>query len=424
MIEQADPYVKKLELEVPDKSDELLEDLKYETPAQKHQTVDKYRRSVQINGGVYTSLSVILCGITTYNSQSLYILIFFGVPVLYHIISYVKVLLAINKWKAIEFNVAQNISCANFLYACKVYNPKEKSIIRYMSTKFWLLFFFVLVWQKPLNSFIDLTGPPTNSSSCTKVNSGGEELVFNPMGFFDYYKEYTETAPWKFCAMDQSWAAPNIHGFVYGYPTSPIIEQNVNEGVCDNPNVIYPGDDKIINGFVDTFYCPDSYPNLAYGAAADLPITPESQYIPYLLCPGNHLSNICISEDNTYAYYPATGQSCPGRHVPGAPKKICPVCLNYWRQMSNDHFGPNGYEHCEPYDENLAQSPFIICMFCPGRGFGWLGDEKYDYTSMLVQLILTSILMSLPLLEYITLIITFEQVRRSLYNDKNIKSNE
>lgn len=374
--------------------------------------LQNYKKTIFILSILIICIDLGLYILLAFLTESSYNVIFFGISLIYKIFSFFRLLFAEKQWRGNEFHLFEHMSCYDIFYAFKKVTSDEKSVIRFVSTKLWMTIYLVLVWQRPLNLFTDLVNSPTNSSSCTTDLSDTTGNYYNPYGFFNNERIYSETGAWKFCTMDQTYAYPTTDNYVNGFSVSPLVTGN--EHICNTPNTPFTNEQRI-NGFADTYICDNSYPSPAMGLSVTEKIYHATQFVSYYLCPGNSHLPICVNPVTDIAYYPREGEaSCPLDVKIGAPKKICSACLNFWRFISRDLTGPPGYEHCEEYDENLVQSPSIICNFCPGRGFGWLADEKYNHDSLRDSLIITSILCVLPILEYILLVTGFACSRMTL----------
>ena len=206
--------------------------------------------------------------------------------------------------------------------------------------------------------------------------------------------------------MNQTFAYPAWLNTVEGYPfPGPFYTTQYNP--CKPP--LAPAGTTNVNGYVDMNYCPDSYPSEVLGVVP--PIVDNSFNSPIIVCPGNTHNNICLSaaaDHHAYWVFPGSSDTCGNglNYRLGAPKTICPLCLNYYRWMSGDVFGPPGYEHCTPYDATAAfNNPF--CAFCPGRGYGWLGAEFYDFQTMLNNCVFSSVIEGSFVLFWFTLALAF-----------------
>jgi hypothetical protein len=105
---------------------------------------------------------------------------------------------------------------------------------------------------------------------------------------------------------------------------------------------------------------------------------------------------VCYDPTNTFLI-PCTLASADTARVPGKPRKLCPYCLNSWRQSSQLFDQPDGFDKCASYSdtEGLAWA----CMWCPGLGYGWLADEVATTSGTVVVFWLVTVIvfMLLPL---------------------------
>lgn len=350
-------------------------------------------------------LYVLLYVILSMNSKSYYYWIFYGPIPLLHLYATFLVLFRKNTWstqdtrRLLKFNFSD--MCTGFTSSKTNFRP----FTTFVSFIIILWFYSWAVYMKPLNQYIDLTAPPTNTSSCTKeylVNTGN---AYNPNGFFDYYQNYSDNIMLKFCAMDQTYAYPNLYTSIVGYVQSPLSEVGVE--ACKNPKPPFtnPAIINRVNGYADTSICLNkttgnsaSYNSPVLGLLP--PISTGSINPNMVLCKGNTDSNVCISPDGKTAYNSGT---CPTLYRIGKPKKICPVCLNYWRSISGDINGPPGYSHCTPYSPEAYST--IFCFFCPGRGYGFFKDELYTKDQLLQNLYLSTSFIILIFIEYLIVFI-------------------
>lgn len=336
--------------------------------------------------------------------QSLYYWIFYGpIPVI-HMYSSLMVLFRKDSWSTQDIRTVLMFNFSDMLSGLTYQKVNYRAFTTWISCRALLFLYSLLVWQEPLNTYIDKVSPPTNTSSCTTEYLRNTGNSYNPYGFFNYNLNYTDQIQLKFCPMDQTYAYPNQYSYIIGYELSPLGIEGA--GACQNPLTPTPDTlyNSLVNGYADTYICKNyltgkSLSYLSPVLGIDPPITAGSRRSPIKLCKGNLALNICISKDGTQSYEGI----CPDSFTIGKPKKICPTCLNYFRSISGDITGPAGYEHCSAYDKDAFNNPF--CAFCAGRGYGWLHSAKYGESDLLLSLICTSILSGLMLVEYITILV-------------------
>lgn len=290
---------------------------------------------------------------------------------------------------------------------------KERPITRWVSTSMFLFLYSIPTGLKSQVGYDDKIGPPTNWSSCT-TDLGQVKTPYNPHGWFSLNRVYTNDYVGKFCVMDQTYAYPSIKNYVVGYVTSPIGTSSCPAALDPYPKI---PPRQNVRGYVDTYYCSGSYPSPVMGV---VPIIDDLTYgKPYTLCPGNDAVSICVNPVTGEAYWPQGNDTCVENRYIGVPKKICPVCLNWWRSLTGDIYGPKGYEHCQSFNPQTWIED-IFCNFCPGRGAApgyWLNEELFDDETMLVNLVICSIIEGSFILQWICLFIAFK--RGYTYEEKN-----
>ncbi len=368
----------------------------------------QYVRIISITDIVFCITMFVLWAIMAAGANSAYYSWGFGcVPVL-KLVALFYVLSRVNKYNVEECMIFQHTSTDDLCSFCSPSSANNRSIINWISANFGLFLFTALIALNPQLSFVDLTSPPTNTSSCTFMLSQ-IDTPYNPEGFFGPNEIYADDITLKFCPIDQTYGWPSALNFVYGYPTTPLTTTNYVS--CPSKNQPFPSipPHENVNGYVDTDFC-DSYPSNAIGVIP--PINENSFRSKYVLCPGNTALTTCISSISGYAYTPQIGESCVGTVVVGVPKKICPACLQWWRSKSGDRTGPPGYEHCGRYSDTKSYS--FVCNFCPGRGIGWFPHEKYDYGTKLNNVIFSSIIEGLFIVEWFVLGFAFARLRSKM----------
>jgi len=345
----------------------------------------------------YLSLSIF--------SRSYYYWIFYGVIPVLHLYSTLMVLLKRKQWSTQDIRTILKLNFSDMLSGITAPSANKRPFTSFMSFKILLFFYSITVYMKPLNQIIDLTAAPTNTSSCTTEFLTPTGNAYNPAGYFNINLNYTDDITLKFCAMDQTYAYPNLFKTIIGYATSPL----AGEGAQACTTALPPFTNQLminrVNGYADTSFCLNktttksaSYPTPVLGINPPIIASTRNPFI--VLCKGNTDSNVCVSPNGDTAYNSGT---CPELYRIGRPKKICPVCLNYWRTMSGDINGPFGYEHCQSYSPTAYSS--LFCFFCPGRGYGFFKDEKYDEATLKFNLIISSLLSIILLIEYLIILL-------------------
>lgn len=353
----------------------------------------------------FFAIYVVIYVYLSFYSGSVYYWAFYSVIPIIHLISTFMFLIKKPAWSVEDTRTLLYFNCSDMLSALTSRKTNFRHFTTFMSVKILLWFYAICIWMKPLNQYLDLVTPPSNSSSCTSVYSYTSVNAYNPEGYFNLRLNYSNSLQLKYCPMDQTWAWPNFNTTIQGYTTSPLSSSGVD--ACSGPKQPFgPGPlFNRVNGFIDANICLNpftgktkSYPSPVLGIRP--PITQATQLSPVMLCNGNTNDNVCIDADGSQAYI--TG-SCGVLHRIGKPRKICPYCLNYWRTMSGDFTGPPGYEHCSAYDGTSWNNPF--CAFCPGRGYGWLAREAYTQNQLLWNLILGALYLVLLPIEYMSCLI-------------------
>jgi hypothetical protein len=342
-------------------------------------------------------LTVSLC----VNSASPYYLWFYiPIPVI-HYLSTLLLFVQKKKWSTQDVRTLLEGNFAELCASCTRTSGNYRPFTSWASWRFVLLLYAFGIWWKPLMQYTDKFDPPTNSSSCTTDYVTEGDNPYNPAGFFNKGMPFSLQIQLKFCPMDQTFAYPVLNNVVLGY-AAPLLETDVTT-LCANPLTPNPVSSTVlVNGYPDTDKCINeehplgAYPSPVLGLTPRVRLaTPNPEIV---ICKGNTAQEVCLSADGSVAY-PLFSAPCPVNHRTGAPRKICPVCLNYWRRIAANPTGPSGYEHCSPYREDESYYPF--CYFCPGRGYGIFAHERYDNQSLTINLALSTTIMGALLLEMI-----------------------
>lgn len=367
----------------------------------------------------FFSVYLIIYIYMSYYSGGLYFWIFYSIIPGIHLISSLMFIFQRHAWSVEDTRTLLYFNCSDMMSALTSRKTNFRHFTTFMSVKVLLFFYAVGVWMKPLNQYLDLVTSPSNSSSCTNVYSYSSFNSYNPNGFFNDKLNYSNSIQLKMCAMNQTWAWPNINTTIQGYGVSPL--GPLGTDACNTPQTPFPPGPLYnrVNGYADTVICINpltkksrSYLSPVLGLRP--PITQGTRLAPVALCNGNTNDNVCINADGTQAY--PVG-NCGELHRIGKPRNICPVCLNYWRKMAGDFTGPPGYEHCAPYNADIWNN--IFCAFCPGRGYGWLAGEVYTIVQLRWNLSLGAVYIILLVIEYITCLILVARYIPEIRNYKD-----
>ncbi len=331
-----------------------------------------------------------------YLIQNVYYYYFFLIPLCIDFFSSIVTFTQSGSWHVEELINHDLFSVLVHAQNCKTRNILH--IFRWRSLKFWMCLIMIFAWLNPLASYLDSNGISTvglvttlnKHSSCTR--DYGSDGIINPRGAFPFqsWTEFEIRGRYVFCTRDQEWAKPNIAHYVKGYAHVP------NSAVVLNCGV------EVEDGFASKGYeCDNAYPDPSLGIQG--PIEPYTRNSSTSLCAGNTLATECLAPSGSPTNCPAGSGAPtlpPSQLVSGRPYKICSECLNDWRRMSGIHNGPDGYEHCAPYDDLLPAS--LGCWFCVGRGYGWLADARYsDWYTMVEFWLSTTIVWFVPFVEMI-----------------------
>ncbi len=317
----------------------------------------------------------VLFGLLYYFSQNVYYLYFILPIIVLDICVSIFTTMRSGNWYPEEFLFFDVFTS---MFQCIVcYADSTMYISRWRIVTFWCMFLLILTYLSPLAMYLSINGISSaglvvslaQKSSCNHDHEI-TGTVYNPHGVFPFqgWAQYSDTIEGVFCTIDQTWAEPNLDHYVKGYA-------HLSLSVEVNCNV------QEENGYVDTTQCVNSYPDPTIGIIN--PITPFTTNQTVELCPGNTQVLQCLNTVGEVIPCPFSPTLPPSQYVPGRPRKICSVCLNYWRQMTGDFTGPAGYEHCSPYDVNLPVSN--TCWFCPGRGYGTFANSKYTTDDIIVE---------------------------------------
>lgn len=195
---------------------------------------------------------------------------------------------------------------------------------------------------------------PAGKSSCQR--DAAAELPFHPQGWFPQpnFASYNDfDRPGGFCTLLARWAHP---------PAASAAIQGFDVVADPGGGCAYTA----LNG-VDGFAAPATHvqltsgarvlawPNQAVGLAAGWPGCGDSGTRvadSQVFCPGNE---------------PDPEPGCPSCQL-GAPRYICPVCLDYWRDVTGQSQYEGQYAHCEAADGGTTRFETLFCGLCPGLG--------------------------------------------------------
>ncbi len=365
-----------------------------------------YKWTVLMVSFIFWPLNVVMWGYLVDQMKSTYYTWFFFPPVVLQLLGYIFLLAFHGYWTEKEFELYAHLTFCDLCACCRCSGP---AMMRFISLKFFIFVYVAIMWQKPLWGYNDKFASPTNASSCTTDFTGTTtEQVYNPDGIFDINLPYQDPVIKKFCTMDVTYAWPNLNTSIQGYVQSPL--SSYYTGLCSAENKLPIISNTRINGYVDTYICSGSYPSPVLGVVP--PVTEGSYAMNIMYCPGNNPGVVVCIDPNGHVYYPKTEEEgCPGSYRAGVPKKICTACLSWYRYISGDINGPEGYEHCEEYNINNPPPLNLVCNLCSGRGFGWNPDERYDNESMVNALVYSTIMFGSHILEYVLLDLSLRCVR-------------
>lgn len=373
------------------------------------------RRTIIATVSVFSTLNVTLTILLVVFSLSLYNGIVF---ITYTVLDCASGLLALSgKFVHEDFQPYSEISFSSLL-SCLGGSTELMRVTRWRVQKGWLFFILIFLWLRPLALYLSVLGISSGlgmsligQNSCTKQPTDAFS-TYHPYGVFPIGQmiRYERQQAYTFCALDGRWGFPTYENqYVKGYIRLPS-SFDLNCAAQSNPGFVSIG--KVIEGdpVRDQATCPDAYPNPAFGVAG--PVVPGTQNLTTRLCPGNTNSPVCYRDDGTPFTCTTVSSTIDFRHSVGLPRKVCPVCLNFWRQQSGLLSGPEGYEHCAAYSSALPM-PYS-CVFCPGRGDGgWLSGEKYSVNDLIVAFWLsTTLAIFLPVLEWLSFTMAMWNVRR------------
>lgn len=187
-------------------------------------------------------------------------------------------------------------------------------------------------------------GGPVCKSSCRR--SYGDDQNYNPNGYFPSGSlELLDTefaTGYTGCVLHARWGGSN--------DIVPVIGQNLTEE--DTPTVLY-----MLAGISQATY----YPNPAFGMPEMSTAATIKDATRVEQCAGVR-AETPLAQDLIDC-----GLTQPALNLPFRGRKICPVCLGYWRDLTGveGSNGPIGYEHC---DTSAGQGRTPLCYFCPGLG--------------------------------------------------------
>lgn len=378
---------------------------------------------IVLSSQVFLCMQVILYIYMSLNSRSMFYWAFYAPIPIVHFLSSIAVLFQRSIWSIQDVRSLLTGNFSDFCSGLTSIRTNYRPFTTWISYCLLLLVYsVVLLVVKPVNLYKDKFDPPTNTSSCTRESRIDTGNVYHPDGYFSIALNYSSGIQLKMCAMDQTYAYPNLYQYIIGYSSSPITSTEA----CSSPLPPFTSGALVnkINGYADTSICVNpatgkskSYISPVLGVLP--PVLPNSFRASEVLCRGNTDSNVCISANGDVAY---NSGDCPTLHRIGKPLKICPICLNYIRSMSGDLNGPPGYEHCAVYDASAYSNPF--CWLCPGRGYGPFPDEIYTNEQLTENLVISSIISGLLFIEIgirITLIARYiPNIRNNTTKEINI----
>lgn len=321
-----------------------------------------------------------------------------------------------------DFHPYSQMSFAS-LFSCCTGSTELLRVTRWRVQKGWMFILLLFFWLRPLGLYLSILGISglgmslVGHNSCTK-NPQDAFSTYHPSGVFPIGQmlRYEIQQPYTFCTLDGRWGFPTYENqFTRGFTRLPG-SSNINCGKQSNPGFASIGDYIQGQSITNTETCPDAYPNPAFGIAG--PVVEGTLNISTRLCPGNTNSPVCYKDDGTPFTCTTLTNTIDYRHSVGLPRKVCSVCLNYWRMRSGVRTGPADYEHCARYSASAPMPD--SCAFCPGRGDGgWLTDEKYGVDDLILAFWLsTTIALFNPAVEWVAFTFSIWNVRKN-HNIKN-----
>ena len=286
-----------------------------------------------------------------------------------------------------DFEPCTEVSFASVIQCCSG-NAGLMRVSRWRVQKTWLVILLILFWLRPYALYMSILGLNGIGVSFIGANSCTHERfdslsIYHPSGIFPtgQWLRYSRDQAYTFCTMDGRWGFPTYEDqFVRGYVRLPGTEY-LNCAQESNPGFVALGNDPNSDDRFTYTQCTDAYPNPAFGVQG--PVVLGTTNVSARLCPGNSNAPVCYMDDGTPFTCTTVTSTVTYPHSIGLPRKVCPVCLNYWRQRSGLFNDPPEYEHCPEYS---ATAPMPLqCAFCPGRGDGGLlTNERYSVDSLII----------------------------------------
>lgn len=346
---------------------------------------------------VFYGVNLAMVIITLVWSKSNFYLAFLFIPFLLQLLAFLSAVPYHDTWKKNEFDMFSEFSCDGTFQLCQRDGLGTLSrVVRWKVVRNVTWFIFIPVWIRALWLWGQVEGiniegfskPYTGLSSCNAATRIAD-VVYNPAGAFDGTNKFKEDQYYITCLFeDATWAnpAPQPHNYVAGYQRLPST-QTLDCSTSPQPQA----------GFINIEQClpiSNSYPDPSQGVlnAREGSTTSSVRY-----CPGNMDNEVvCYDPTNTFLI-PCTLASPTTARVSGKPRKLCPFCLNSWRQTSQLFNQPEGFDRCPAYSD--TEGIGYTCMWCPGLRYGWLADEVATRADTVVVFWLVTIIvfMLLPL---------------------------
>ena len=322
--------------------------------------------TVGVLGLAEFALHIILLVLTIYRWRDHYNWLAFTIPYAFCFFTLAKAGFARRRWAPEEFDVRNmllglaarpsmavgSVTGASGTDGKRLLGSNPPFISKWLGTTYLVFILQGICFIRTASLFaqVDVHGAgPVCKSSCRR-SLGEDGQLYNPGGFFPYgsialYDEEFATG-YTPCVLHGRWAGSES--------AVTHIGQNITE--LNTPGVLY-----MKAGESQTMY----YPNPAYGAPEMVNSASLKETDLMGLCSGV-VEDVARDQDLIDC-----GVDIPVDNAAGRGRKVCPVCLGYWRdqmgiQGSSD---PVGYSHCDT-DSGQGRTP--LCYFCPGLGQGWL----------------------------------------------------
>jgi hypothetical protein len=339
---------------------------------QKH---DAHIRSVAVELVLnFTGLALVV--VTQVWSKSNFYLIGLTIPYVAQLAMLLAAVPYHGSWKREEFDLVSELRLDSPFQLCNKNPDTVRRVDRWKVVRNIAFLISILAWVRALWLWsqvlgVELGGFSKSYSGLSSCNANpgipGLEHVYNPRGAFTSTNKFSKSQYYVTCVFaDVTWANPPPRPFNYvaGYQLLPSTSTY-------NCLTLQPSPGFVNIGQCEQYFNVElSYPDKTQGVenARERTTTSSVKY-----CPGNMAGEVvCYDPTNTFLI-PCTLAGPEISRVAGKPKKICPVCLNAYRQTSQLLDEPYGFDECPPYSPTQKLSE--LCGLCPGVPGGWLADE-------------------------------------------------